>query len=193
MPPDNAPGGSVPQRIHLFGASGSGTTTLGEAISNRLRILHLDTDDYYWKPTNPPFVEKNAPADRLRMIERDVSGIDSWVLSGSLCGWGDSLAARFTVAIFVRLDPALRMERLKARERDLYGRRIEFGGDMHQQHLDFMAWAESYDTAAAPIRSLDLHEKWLRQLSCPIIRIDSSRPTEALVKEFLNHAEMTTR
>ncbi len=36
-------------KIHIFGASGSGTSTLGAALSNELSYTHLDTDDYFWK------------------------------------------------------------------------------------------------------------------------------------------------
>ena len=41
--------------IHVMGASGSGTTSLGRALADRLDIAHLDTDDFFWLPTDPPF------------------------------------------------------------------------------------------------------------------------------------------
>jgi len=34
--------------IHIFGASGSGTTTLAKKISEELGHRMMDTDDYYW-------------------------------------------------------------------------------------------------------------------------------------------------
>jgi adenylate kinase family enzyme len=40
------------RRLHILGASGSGTTTLGKAIANELAAPHFDTDDYYWLPTS---------------------------------------------------------------------------------------------------------------------------------------------
>jgi adenylate kinase family enzyme len=45
------------QRIHILGASGSGTTTLGRALSERLQCPHFDTDNYFWLPTDPPWVQ----------------------------------------------------------------------------------------------------------------------------------------
>ena len=38
-------------KILIFGASGSGTTTLGKEIEKRTDFTHLDIDDYYWKKT----------------------------------------------------------------------------------------------------------------------------------------------
>jgi hypothetical protein len=38
----------VIKRIHILGASGSGTTTLGHALAARLQCPHFDTDAYFW-------------------------------------------------------------------------------------------------------------------------------------------------
>jgi hypothetical protein len=81
----------VDHRVHLFGAAGSGTTTLGTVLAQTLGVLHLATDNY------------------------------------------------------------------------------------------FLRWARSYDTAAAPIRSLDLHETWMQRLPCPVLRLDSRQSVGALV------------
>src|SRR5262245_57496238 len=167
----------MPHRIHIFGASGSGTTTLGEVLSERLDVPFLDADSYYWKRTDPPFREKHRPADRIDMIEREIAGYDSWVLSGSICSWGDPLLDQFTLAVFLYLDPSVRMERILSRERMRYGARIEPSGPMYDAHCAFMAWAASYDSAVAPIRSLSLHESWMSQLRCPVLKLNSVAST----------------
>ena len=41
--------------IHVFGVSGSGTTTLGKKICSELGYTLIDIDAYYWIPTEPPF------------------------------------------------------------------------------------------------------------------------------------------
>ena len=173
------------QRIHLLGASGSGTTTLGKALSSELAIPHFDTDDYYWKSTDPPFLEKREISDRICAIERDIAGLNTWILSGSLCSWGNPLLGYFTLALFLHASPLVRLNRLKDRERKRHGGRIEPGGDMHAQHTKFMTWAESYDTASAPTRSLDLHEKWMKRLACPVVRLDADRGVDALAGDVL--------
>ncbi len=175
--------------VHIFGASGSGTTTLGKTLSLRMGGKHLDTDSYYWQDTDPPYTRKRDPKDRVAMILRDVEGVENWVLSGSICSWGDPLLQRFNLAVFLRLDPSVRMARLRSRESLRYGSRILAGGDMHQQHLDFLAWAESYDSAKAPIRSLDLHGGWMKQLDCPVLELDSAIPVEELCDQVFEQAE----
>ena len=179
----------MPHRIHVFGASGSGATTLGTAVASALRARFLDTDAYYWVATDPPFTAKRDPAERVAGIERDVAGHDDWVLAGSLCSWGGPLVPRFTLAVFLVLDPEVRMARLVERERARYGPRIRPGGDMHAAHVAFIDWARSYDHARAPVRSLDLHEQWLARLPCPVLRLDASQPVEALCGAVVARAQ----
>jgi adenylate kinase family enzyme len=38
-----------PVRVHIFGASGSGTTTLGRTLAERLGVRFFDGDDYFWE------------------------------------------------------------------------------------------------------------------------------------------------
>ncbi len=41
-------------RIHITGASGSGTSTLAAALAVALGGVHLEADDYYWLSTSSP-------------------------------------------------------------------------------------------------------------------------------------------
>ena len=179
----------MPHHIHIFGASGSGATTLGTELAKRIDAPNLDTDAYYWTKTDPPFTNKNRPADRVAMIENDIKGIDNWVLSGSICSWGNPLLNKFTLAVFLQLPNALRMERILNRERTRFGKRIDVGGDMHEAHIKFIDWANSYDHAVAPTRSLDLHEKWMKRLSCPILRLDSTVSVDELCDAVISSFE----
>jgi hypothetical protein len=58
---------------------------------------------------------------------------------------------------------------------------------MHRQHVEFMNWAQSYDTASAPIRGLYLHEQWMQRLDCPILRLDSNESIATLATQIENH------
>jgi hypothetical protein len=80
------------------------------------------------------------------------------------------------------------MGRVMKREADRYGSRIQLGGDMHQQHAEFIDWARSYDYAKAPIRSLDLHNQWMQRMHCPVIRLNSNQRVGDLCDEFLQKA-----
>ena len=50
-----------PHGIIVFGASGSGCTTLGRELARLLNFEHFDTDDYFFEINNPPFEMKERP------------------------------------------------------------------------------------------------------------------------------------
>jgi adenylate kinase family enzyme len=168
-------------RIHILGASGSGTTTLGAALAVELSVPHEDADRYYWMPTEPPFTEKRPAEERLALLSPRLPEGGSWVFSGCAHGWGAPLEPRYSLVVFLKLDPAIRMERLRIREQSRYGARIAPGGDMVTIHQEFIDWAASYDTAGLDQRSLALHEDWLAARTCPVLTLDSVVPTKSLV------------
>ncbi|CAN7593560.1 hypothetical protein LJR164_004339 [Phenylobacterium sp. LjRoot164] len=158
-------------RIHIVGASSSGTTTLGAALAERLAAPHLDTDSYFWEATDPPFTTKRPEAQRVALMETALADAPSWVISGSLIGWGDVFTPRFDLVVFLHVPQEVRMGRLMARERERYGAAIEPGGAMHAAHLEFLAWAQAYETPGFPGRSLARHRAWLAGLTCPVVEI----------------------
>jgi adenylate kinase family enzyme len=174
----------VERRIHIFGASGSGTTTLGKALSKRLGIPHFDNDDYFWVKTPIPFTEKREADARRRLLEADLLRFREWANYGSFCDWGDFAVPLFTLAVFLWIPHDLRMERLKAREIERYGMdALSPGGWLHKNHVAFMAYASAYDSAGldVDIRSRKLHEQWMSSLSCRVFRIEEPLPLGDLV------------
>ncbi len=163
-------------RIHIFGASGSGTTTLALAMATRHGHRHLDTDDFFWVRTDPPYREQRPPAERLALLRQAVRGSSSWVLSGSLCGWGDPLIPEFELVVFLAVPTPIRLARLRMREIARYGQAaIAPGGDLHAASQEFLEWAGRYDTGGPEMRSLAMHERWLATLPCAVVRLDGSQ------------------
>lgn len=175
--------------IHIYGASGSGTTTLAKYISDKLNYLFMDTDDYFWLPTNPPYSERRDTDERIKMMKNDIAMSDRIVISGSLVDWGDELIPLFSLAIRLVTETDIRIERLRERERRYFGSRIEIGGDMHQNHCKFIEWAASYDNGGLDMRSKAKHDEWQKLLKCRQIVLDGSNDLEynlEIVKKYLN-------
>jgi adenylate kinase family enzyme len=172
-----------PCRLHITGASGAGVTTLGRALADALAISHHDTDDYYWQPTTPPYRDKRAIADRLRLMRELFLDRAEWVLSGSLGGWGDPLIPLFDLVLFVVVPTEVRLQRLREREARRYGAdAIAAGGWRHREFEEFIEWASHYDHGARVGRNLNRHEAWLAGLPCRVVKIDGTRTTRELVE-----------
>ena len=166
--------------VLIFGASGSGTSTLGREIARSHGVALFDADDLFWEVTDPPFLHARERSERQRLLAQALSSESRWVLTGSICGWGDVAIPLLDLAVFVVTPTVLRLERLRERERHRFGERLSAGGDMHDQHEAFLAWAAQYDEGPVDMRSRRLHEEWLKQISCPVVRVDGSRPLDAL-------------
>ncbi|QUD86177.1 ATP-binding protein [Phenylobacterium montanum] len=173
----------MPHRIHITGASGCGVTTLGAALAGRLGLAHLDTDSFYWLPTDPPFTDKRPVPERLALLDQTFADAPrGWALSGSLDGWGDPLIPRFDLVVFLQVPTEIRMARVIARERQRFGAAIDPGGAMHQASQDFRAWCAGYDAGGMAGRNLQRHLAWLEALPCPVLRLDGTEPTSALAE-----------
>lgn len=161
-------------KIHILGAAGAGTTTLGKALAERLNVAYFDSDFFYWQQTPDPFTVARPKDERMRLLQEQSAGLEGWVLSGSVCGWGDALIPQFTHVVFLRLDPQVRLHRLHQREVQRYGDQILEGGSRHENSVAFLAWATRYDEGNHSLRSLRRHETWLKALTCPVIRLDAT-------------------
>ena len=65
----------------------------------------------------------------------------------------------------------MRIDRLRARDMARYG----------SVNPAFLAWAERYDDPEFTGRSRALHERWLAQRYCRILRLDAELPVPKLV------------
>jgi adenylate kinase family enzyme len=162
-------------RVHIFGASGSGTTTLGGALSRKFDCPFFDADDYFWVPTSPPFEKKRERKKRQKMLINDLQMNSRWVLSGSLCGWGDIAIPFFDLVVFLWVPKEIRISRLQNREIERYGVEvIQENGSMYQKSKEFTKWAAAYDEGDSNMRSRKKHEEWLNSIPCKVLRIEGN-------------------
>lgn len=171
-------------RIHILGASGSGTTTLGQALSKQLLYKVFDGDDYFWKHK---FSEPREKSERIDLLKQDLADYASWIVSGAVCGWGDELKTEFDLVVFLYVPQEIRLRRLRERELVRYGDDIMPGGSKYEESQAFLEWASLYDHAGLNVRSRALHEQWMSDLTCPVIKIEGEHSVDERVNIVLNY------
>jgi hypothetical protein len=164
-------------RIHITGASGSGTSTLGAALAKHLTFAHFDADNFYWLPTVPPYTAKRDPAERLALLASALEESDNSILSGSVMKWGREVEDSFDLIVFLYLDASIRVERLRKREIQKLG------------HADpeFLEWAAQYDMGPKEGRSLAKHRAWLLDRRCPVLELEGDLTVDDRMAAVLAH------
>ncbi|WP_299439536.1 AAA family ATPase [uncultured Aquimarina sp.] len=179
-------------KIIIFGASGSGTTTLAQEIEKRTDFIHLDVDDYYWKKTTPPFQEKTPLIARNKRFKADFKNFENVVVSGSLVTWGKEWETSFDLAIFMILDNKKRMDRLYKREKERYGEKLFSDKKTQQISKAFLEWANQYENPNFDGRSLKIHYNWIKLLHCKVLRIDGETALNDKTKKVLTEIKRNT-
>jgi adenylate kinase family enzyme len=153
-------------RVLVTGASGSGATTLGRALSRELGVGFFDVDDYFWLPTEPPYQQQRTPVARVSLLVADLAKVPHSVTAGSVINWGGTLENSFSFIVFLTLPAELRLARLREREIARFGR----------ADAKFLDWAAQYDTGSLDVNSRTGDEKWIAQRLCPVLRIAGDSP-----------------
>ena len=174
-------------KIHVMGAPGAGVSTLGKALAERLGYAHFDTDDVYWFTEDAlPYRRKRNPDHRRQLLAERLSAAPAWVLSGSLCGWGDVFIPQFDLVVWLWLPADLRLPRIEQRERQRYGdARLGPGGDLHGVFEKFKQWATDCDYEGGGLRSRQQELAWLKILACPVLKMEEELGVEELVERVM--------
>lgn len=160
--------------IIVFGSPGSGTTTIGREVAKQLGFQHFDLDNYlWWWDTEIPFTVTRPREERIKLLMDDISKFPYFVMSGSMDSYNAPFVPLFDLAVFNSAPVDTRIERVNARELARFGERILPGGDMFENHKNFLDCVRSYDTDGLTI-SRRVHEQWAATLPCPVMRIDGT-------------------
>lgn len=167
-------------KMLVIGASGTGCSSLADALSNHLKTPHFDGDDYYWEQTDPPFTNKMPIELRQELLKKDLYNHKSWIFSGSPETWAPFVQGEINFCIFLYAPWPVRKNRIHNREISRFGDRVLSGGDMYQKHQDFLEWSRSYDTTSTSSRSLVRHNNLPNAIKCPVLRIEGDIKEDAV-------------
>lgn len=179
-------------KIIVFGATGTGKTTFGQLLAANLNAAFLDSDDYYWEKTNPPFEVKIPLAQRQASLKADFDMHDRVVVCGSLYTWSKFWNTAFDLGVFLSLPKAIRMKRLRNREIVRYGEALKTNEAIKKKSADFLEWAAAYETGTPDRHSMSRHLNWMKVLSCPIIKIDRDTTNQERLEIVLKAIENQT-
>lgn len=153
--------------ILVCGLNGSGKTTLGKALAAKLGFHFIDSEALFF-PAGPDY---SAPCSRAEAAERllaEIRAHSDFILADVRGDYGAEAAVFYRCAVRLDVPREIRMQRIRARALEKFGRRMLPGGDLYAREKAFLDMA-----AARTERDLDV---WLQALRCPILRADGTLP-----------------
>ncbi|WP_380181207.1 AAA family ATPase [Kalamiella sp. sgz302252] len=180
-------------RIYVYGASGTGTTTISRLIAEKCNIMHVDSDDIFWHSTKRPYQKIRAYEEQISEINARLLKHDSWVLAGSLELWKSQLEKHTTHMIFLTLSDNLRIDRILKREKDRFGDKINKDGELYEMHRSFIKWTKQYHNKTTKNSNFAMHLRWYENFMRKKTLINSDQPlTNILNRILLEMPEVTT-
>lgn len=153
-----------PHGILIFGANGSGKTTLGHELARILIFKHMDIEAYAFEESEIPYTNQRPKDACVQLMLADIMKVRSFVISAVTGDFGDTILPMFDLAVWISAPKELRIKRIEQRASMQHGERVLEGGDMYDQHREFIHFAKS--------RSLSAIDRWAETIPCPVFRID---------------------
>ena len=180
-------------KLYLFGASGSGVTTLGKALADRLDYPYLDSDDFLWEKTDPPYTTKRDKAERNQALTDLLCSNPNIILGGAVTSWGLECLNEFDLAVFLYVPAETRVQRLQQRERERFGDKVDHDPIMRQNFEGLITWAAGYDTDHECGRGYPKHEAWLSSPPCPVLEIRGDVSVEERIQIIFNRLDKNNK
>ena len=162
--------------IIVCGLNGAGTSTLGKALARELGFYFIDNETLYFPKESPdyPYFSPRSREEVKQSLMQDIQAHDNFVFAAVKGDCGEGIYPLFQYAVLMDVPKDIRMRRVRDRSFMKFGHRILPGGDLYEQEEKFFELVQS--------READTVEEWVRSLSCPVIRVDGTKPVEANVR-----------
>lgn len=168
--------------IIIFGANGSGKSTLAREVANILNYKHMDIEEYHFIESEVPYTKTRTQEECINLMLQDINIYKNFVLSAVTGDFSDEIESMYSLAVLLTAPLEIRIDRVNNRAFEQHGERLNEGGDMYKQHLEFVEFVRT--------RTPDRIAQWKTKLKCPVIAIDGTIPIseniELIVQEYLN-------
>lgn len=158
--------------IIVCGLNGSGKSTLGKALAKKLHFHFIDNEDLYFPKTDPKYIYA-SPRSREeveKLLWNEIRAYENFVFTSVKGDYGEAISSFFQYAVLIDVPKDIRLQRVRNRSFQKFGKRMLLGGDLYEQEEKFFEFVKS--------RPENMVEKWVRSLKCPILRIDGTKPIE---------------
>ena len=166
--------------ILICGLNGSGKSTIGKLLSERLSYQFIDNEDLHFPKGDPsyPYSHSRSEDEVIRLLEDLIAQNNNYVFAAVKGDYGDTFIASLDHVILVEAPKPVRLQRIHGRSFQRFGNRMLDGGDLAEKENAFFSLVSS--------RSEDYVTNWLQTIDCPVTCIDGTRPVKENIDYLLS-------
>lgn len=168
-------------KIVICGLNGVGKSTLGKALAERLQIYFIDIE-YLYFPKKDSDYSYASPCSRQEVEKQllcEMKAHEEVVLASVKGDYGEAVNSLFQYVILIEVPKEIRIQRVKKRSFQKFGSRMLSGGDLYEKEERFFRFVES--------RAENTVEEWVETLTCPVLRVDGTKPVEENINFIISH------
>ena len=156
--------------ILICGLNGTGKSTLGRMLADRLGYEFIDNEDLYFPKTDPSyaFSGPRSKEEVIRLLEERIMENKRFILASVRGDYGGRLIASLDHIVLIEVPKQVRSRRVRERSYQRFGDRILPGGDLYDQENKWFSLTDS--------RPETYVTDWLETVDRPVIRIDGTLP-----------------
>ena len=166
--------------ILICGLNGTGKSTLGRLLADRMRYEFIDNEDLFFPKADPSytFSSPRSKEDVIRLLEEKISENNRFIFAAVRGNYGDRLIASLDYIVLIEVPKQIRSKRVRDRSYQKFGDRILPGGDLYDKENKWFSLTDG--------RPETYVTDWLETVNCPVIRIDGTMPIKENVDYLLS-------
>ena len=166
--------------IIVCGLNGTGKSTLGKVLAEKLNFHFIDNESLYFPMVDHHYIyaHPRTREEATKLLFDEIKIYENFVLTSVKGDYGEWFYPYLQYAVLIDVPKDVRLQRVKNRSFQKFGNRMLPGGDLHEQEEKFFEFVTSRPESTV--------EEWIQLLSCPILRIDGTKPVEENVDFIIN-------
>ena len=169
--------------IVVCGLNGTGKSTLGKALAEKLKFYFIDNEELYFPKTDPCHIYSSSRTreEVEKLLFSEIKAHENFVFACVKGDYGEAIYPFFQYAVLIEVPKDIRIQRVRNRSFQIFGNRMLPGGDLHEQEERFFDFVKSREESVV--------EEWVHSLSFPIMRVDGTKPIEENIKLILEQIQ----